>query len=92
MNRSYHRFRNAQLEPVTAPKQEKPPSIYKGDVESTIDGKVRCLKKQDFKPMVQIQRGKKPVLVITRLGNTESLPISRRVVEELIAAGFSYGN
>lgn len=33
-----------------------------------------------------------PCLYVTRYGNTETLPISRRVAEELIAAGFSYGN
>ena len=68
-------------------------------VKSRISNKpvVRQLKKADFKPTVQIyhngQNNKgRCYLATTRYGNTETLPISKRVAEELIALGFDYGN
>lgn len=60
-------------------------------VKSSINGKVRRLRKADKKPGIYIG-GEKPALCVTRHGNLELLPISRRLAEELIAAGFSFGN
>lgn len=61
-------------------------------VKSFINGKVRNLKKADMKPQVQLPRDGLPSLLVSRYGNCECLPISRRVAEELIAAGLSYAN
>lgn len=66
--------------------------VTKKCVKSVIDGKVRKLRKADGKPSVHIPRTGKASLMVTRYGNTEALPISRRVAEELIAVGFGYGN
>lgn len=64
-----------------------------------ISGKLRNLPKADYKPQVHIsvkrRNGKNLAqhhLVTTRNGFVTLLPISRRVAEELIASGYSYGN
>ena len=62
-------------------------------VKGSVNGKVRHLKKADYKPQVVVPSdGGKTSLVVIRHGNAESLPISKRVAEELIAVGFAYGN
>jgi hypothetical protein len=62
-------------------------------VKGSVNGKVRVLSKPDFEPEVIIpSNGSKTSLVVIRNGNAETLPISRRVAEELIAAGFAYGD
>jgi hypothetical protein len=61
-------------------------------VKSSIDGKVRELTPADCSLTVTLPDIGNPLLVVIRDGGTEALSISRRVAEELIAAGFSYGN
>lgn len=61
-------------------------------IKGVINGKVRHLKKSDYGLQVRLPSGCKPELIVTRYGNTEALSISRRVAEELIAAGVSFGN
>lgn len=67
-------------------------AVPKKHIVSNITNRVRRLKRQDFGPQVRLQRGKRPELVIVRDGNADSFPISVRVAEELIAAGFDSGN
>ena len=62
-----------------------------------IDKKIRKLSKPDFQPMILLpqwssDRTKHANLIVVRNGETKSLMISKKVAEELIAAGFSYGN
>ncbi len=66
--------------------------VLKSHIKGSIDGNVRDLKRADMTPQVHLAHGQRPVLVVIRNGNGESLPISRRVAEELIAAGFGYGD
>lgn len=62
-------------------------------VKGSVNGKVRVLRKADSKPQLVIPSdGGKPSLAIIRYGNCECLPISKRVAEELLAAGFNYGS
>ncbi len=61
-------------------------------IKGSIDGKIRNLKKADIKPYIYLPHKGRPQLSVIRYGMSEGLPISRRVAEELIAAGFSYGN
>lgn len=61
-------------------------------VRGSINGKVRELALPDAKPTVSVPRDADPKLVVTRYGNTEALPISVRVAEELIALGLPYGD
>lgn len=60
-------------------------------VKNWVDNSVRNLRKADMKPMIQLTNGKQ-YLLVTRYGNCEALPVSKRVAEELIACGFSFGN
>lgn len=63
--------------------------VTKQQVKSNINENFRVLKKSDWK-QISIRNGKKAELSVCRNGNLECLPISRRVAEELIAAGFAY--
>ena len=75
---------------AAAPKADKP--VAK-PVDQIIKG-VRKLKKPDFKPTIQLSDGShygRHHLVVTREGVAENLPISPRLVEELIAAGYEHG-
>lgn len=61
--------------------------------ETTINGKVRVLPKQDRKPSVLLDANDgKNYLVVTRQGETQLIKITNRVAEELVAMGLSYGN
>ena len=60
-------------------------------VRGSINAWIKDLKKPD-RPVTILIHGDKQSLVVTRGGNSELLPISARVAEELIADGFSYGS
>lgn len=73
------------------------PKIEQSQIKGQVTDGIRNLKRADFKPYVWLRRdiGKKrpkPHLVSIRKGIVHSEPISKRVAEELIAAGFSCGD
>lgn len=63
-------------------------------VKDNLANGTRLLKKATYKPFIKVPMGKndtvRHTLWVTRNGEVESLPISKRVAEELIAAGFDW--
>jgi hypothetical protein len=64
-------------------------TVTDNQIKGVIANKVRKLKKADYRPQVFIT-DKKVYMSVIRLGICETLLISHRVAEELIAAGFAY--
>ena len=64
------------------------------DVKGRYNKKTRELKRADYRPYIHFDKhnNDRPSLAITRFGDHELLPISRRVAEELLANGFSRGD
>lgn len=73
---------------------KKHTTVQRSDVKSNHAGNTRVLKRADSKPYIFFDRHKnwRPYLAVTRNGNHELLPVSRRVAEELLSTGFSPGN
>lgn len=71
--------------------------VPENHVKSVIDGNIRQLKCADHQPTVFLphkpgSKNPSPAMMVVRDGNSELLPISRRVAEELIAMGLCCGS
>lgn len=69
--------------------------VPESHVKSVLSGNVRQLKKADKKPIVNFAADEpraRPSLTVIRDGEAHVLPLSPRVAEELIAAGFAHGS